>query len=195
MAVSGPWFCDSCGHPIEKPEDGMVQWLHHYVDGRPSGRDLRIVHHLTKSPIGGARGCYPDERAENRKDGSSLSDWHLYHTLGPDGLVRLLSLLEEGEFPAPEVNRVIMRLFVPGYEQARRYADRAIAGGVLEPEYAGRILLPKPDTSDQRQHTAVGELDRRRTIRCSRPGQSLRLSYAPRGRPRRLSFVFGKEHR
>ena len=31
----------------------------------------------------------------------------------------------------------------------------------------------------------------RRTNRCSRPGQALRLSFVPRGSPRRLSGVFG----
>ena len=127
MSVTGPWFCDTCGKPIAEPKDGMVQWLRRNVDGRMTGRDLRIVHHLTKSPVQGAHGCYANKQGEYLKDGSILADVHVHEILTPDGLERLLSLIKEGELPAPEVNRIIMRLFVPNYERLHRRADRAIS--------------------------------------------------------------------
>jgi len=133
MDVTGPWICDTCGESIEKPENGRVEWLTKYDGNHPAGRDLRIVHHVTRSPLGGSKGCYPDEHAENVKDGSVVTSFPLDDALGPDGLVRLLTILEDSELPAPVVNRVIMRLFIPGYEQARPYFKRAVAEGVVEP--------------------------------------------------------------
>ena len=114
----GPWYCDTCGEIIDGAENGMLQWLTHSDGDRHVGRDLRIVHHFSASPLGGANGCYPDERHELKADRSTLSDHPLEKVLGPDGLVILLSLIEDGKLPAREVNRVIMRLFVPGYERA-----------------------------------------------------------------------------
>jgi hypothetical protein len=52
--------------------------------------------------------------------------------LGADGLVKLLWLIEDEVLPAPEVNKVIMRLFVPGYELARRYFHKAVSTGLVE---------------------------------------------------------------
>ena len=51
---------------------------------------------------------------------------------GPDGLVRLLAEVETGELPMADAHRVVMRLLVPCYEQARPYFDRAVAEGVVE---------------------------------------------------------------
>lgn len=129
MEETGPWTCDTCGDAITKPQDGMVQWLTRLNEGRRVSRNLRIVHHMTASPHKGAGGCYPDERAESRVDGSSLSDMHLKQALGHNGLIRLLQMHEEEGFSASEINQVILRLFVPGHEKARLYADRAITHG------------------------------------------------------------------
>lgn len=128
----GPWYCDTCGEIIDGAENGMLQWLTHSDADRRVGRDLRIVHHFPASPRGGTNGCYPDEHHELKVDRSTLSDHHLESVLGPDGLVILLSLIEDGELPAREVNRVIMRLFVPGYERARRYFQKAVSTGVVD---------------------------------------------------------------
>jgi hypothetical protein len=87
---------------------------------------------MKASPLRRPHGCYPDETRELASDGSTVSDEHLDWMLGWDGLVKLLALTEEGEFPANVVNRIIMRLFVPGYEQARRYFEKAIDIGVVD---------------------------------------------------------------
>ena len=86
---------------------------------------------MSASPLGRPDGCYPNERDELAADRSTLSDEHLDRMLGSNGLVRLLAMVEDGVFPATEVNRVIMRLFVPGYEQARRYFRKALNTGVV----------------------------------------------------------------
>ena len=130
----GPWNCDQCGQLIAKPEHGLLQWLTRSKDSRYAGRDLRIVHVNHASPFGLTNGCGPDPREEYARDGSGISDVPLHWMLEPDGLVRLLSFVEEGEFPANEVNRIIMRLFVPGYEKARPYFQKAIDAGIVDPE-------------------------------------------------------------
>ncbi len=130
----GPWRCDQCGQVIAKPEHGLLQWLIRSKDGHGTGRDLRIVHVNHASPLGLPNGCGPDEREEFSRDGAGLSDVPLHWMLEPDGLVRLLSFVEEGEFSANEVNRIIMRLLVPGYETARPYFQKAIDAGIVELE-------------------------------------------------------------
>ena len=131
----GPWCCDRCGQVIAKPEHGLLQWLTRSKDGHCAGRDLRIVHINHASPLGLPNGCGPDQSEEFARDGSGLSDVPLHWMLEPDGLVRLLAFVEEGEFPAKEVNRVIMRLFVPGYEKARPYFQKAIDAGIVDLEH------------------------------------------------------------
>lgn len=128
----GPWYCDKCGQVIDEANRGMLQWLKRMDGHRRLGRDLRIVHHSAASPLGTRNGCYPNQQQELARDRSTLSDYHLDRMLEWDGLVKLLALVEDGEFPASEVNRVVMRLFVPGYEQARRYFRKAIDTGVVD---------------------------------------------------------------
>ena len=130
----GPWCCDRCGQVIAKPEHGLLQWLTRSKDGHSAGRDLRIVHVNHASPLGLPNGCGPDVREEFARDGSGLSDVPLHWMLNSDGLVRLLAFVEEGEFPANDVNRIIMRLLVPGYEKARPYFQKAIDAGIVDLE-------------------------------------------------------------
>ena len=128
----GPWRCDKCGEVINEPKDGMLQWLARVDGDRQRGRDLGIVHHMTASPLGAPNGCYPDQQQERASDGSMLADDHLDRMLGWDGLVILLAMIEDGTFSANEVNRIIMRLFVPGYEEARPYFQKALDTGIVQ---------------------------------------------------------------
>ena len=128
----GPWYCDKCGQVIDQADKGMLQWLTRMDGYRRVGRDLRIVHHMTASPLGRPNGCYPNEDRERAVNGSTLSDYRLDLVLGWDGLVTLLALAVDGQFPATEVNRIIMRLFVPGYELARPYFRKAVATGLVD---------------------------------------------------------------
>jgi hypothetical protein len=128
----GPWACDKCGEIIEKAEDGVFQYLARGIDDRRVGRDPVIVHHFTKSPLSGRYRCYHDEAAERQKDGSIFADLSLARFVGPDGLVTLLSLLEDNILTPQELNPIIMRLHVPGYEQARFYFGIAVSTGFVD---------------------------------------------------------------
>ena len=139
--MTGPWRCDTCWNPIEPPRDWVVQWHKRSVGGRIEGRDLGIVHHMAAGPLGGPDGCHPEGVHGPAGTGFSLAGHRLDGMIGPDGLVRLLALAVSGEVPAPKVHRVIMRLFVPNYEQARWYfeeaLDAAIASGVQRARATG----------------------------------------------------------
>jgi hypothetical protein len=87
---------------------------------------------MTTSPLGAPNRCYPNDKHELDTDGSIISDMFIDRSQGPDGLVRLLSMIEDGLIPANQVTRIIMRLFVPGYEQAKPYFQRAIDTGVVQ---------------------------------------------------------------
>jgi hypothetical protein len=130
--MTGPWICDTCGELIENPEDGVLQYLARTGEAGMQGRDPIIVHHATKSPRVGRSGCYHNQDLEFRKDKSVLSDMTLDRLTGLDGLVRLLTLSECNQLPSPELNRIIMRLHVPGYEQARRYFDAALNADIVD---------------------------------------------------------------
>lgn len=62
-----------------------------------------------------------------------VEDLPLNSFAGPDGLMMLLRLLEEGRLPKGEVIEMIKRLHIPGYERARHYFAEAIAAGAFEP--------------------------------------------------------------
>lgn len=130
------WVCDTCGQTIAKGIDGYVQWITLEVDGETKGRDLTIVHHVPASPRKSKNrpyGCQFDEKAELAKDEGIVSDSDLPSFLGPDGLMRLLIMLTEGELPPKTILEVIKRLHIPGYERVRLHFRRAIAEGLFEP--------------------------------------------------------------
>jgi hypothetical protein len=132
MKADITWICDTCGELIEEKGKGWVEWLVIRKDkaDKPQGRGLRLVHHGSASPHGR---CQYDGSVEYRRDGGLLHDVPLQDFLGPDGLMRLLSLLAKGELPKDEVLEMIKRLHIPGYEHARKHFRRAIAEGVFEP--------------------------------------------------------------
>jgi len=68
------------------------------------------------------------------KGEGSVFDMPLGALLGPDGLMYLLALIDAGSVATDEVLDMIKRLHIPGYEQARRYFDRAIDKELIRPE-------------------------------------------------------------
>jgi len=134
MKETSTWLCDTCGEPIERVEDGWVEWiLVTESDDRCRGRDLRLVHHVPAGPRGGVHGCQFDGDAERDRDGGAVRDLALCHFLGPDGLMYLLSFIAEGQLPVTEVLEMVKRLHVPGYEHARPYFEGAICAEVFVP--------------------------------------------------------------
>ncbi len=127
------WICDSCGERIGDVEDGWVEWLKRRESDELKARGLRVVHRRPASPRGANAGCQYDQDAEFSRDESTVSDSALQFFLGTDGLIQLLSFIDEGSLPKDEVLEMIKRLHVPGYEQARFHFVAAISDGAFEP--------------------------------------------------------------
>jgi len=118
------WTCDTCGEDIVRVQDGLIEWL----SGRNTkGHGLRLVHSHGAGPNANHReGCQYAGGLELQE--LPLEDF--VGAKGADGLMYLLSLLEQGEAQQEEVLELIRRLYVPGYEQVRLYLEAATAEGV-----------------------------------------------------------------
>jgi hypothetical protein len=131
------WICDTCGEKIKSPEEGLIEWYSCNDENgiRRSGK-IRLVHLLSASPLRKIemfrKGCVFDMHKDIMTVEGFVSNQPLAGFLGADGLMRLLSLLAEGEFPVVEVVEMIKRLHVPGYEIARNYFQKAVSEGVID---------------------------------------------------------------
>jgi len=147
------WICDTCGEKIISPDKGMIEWYSREdEDGIRRSSKLRLVHQLSASPLRKMnmfrKGCAFDLHENTMNVEGFVSNEPLSAFLGPDGLMRLLSLIAGGEFPVVEVLKMIKRLHVPGYEIARDYFRTAISEGVIESASSG-------DFYEQRHINAV----------------------------------------
>ena len=130
------WICDTCGQKITSPEKGLIEWYSFKDDdGVRRSRNLRLVHDKSASPLKNLKrnGCAFDTLRGIIMPESEIGNHPLTKYLGPDGLMFLLSLMDEGEFPVAEVQKMIKRLHIPGYESARDYFRMAISEGVIKP--------------------------------------------------------------
>jgi len=135
MEPTTKWICDVCGKEIESPEDGWLEWVEYesQEDGRTRGRDVRVVHHTkSKQEKLEGRTCQFDQDA-TRRDGGLVCDGPLGWFLGPDGLMRLLSMMEDDRLPVRDVIEVTRRLHMPGYEKARFHFSEAVSARVVDP--------------------------------------------------------------
>ncbi|RYU93808.1 hypothetical protein [Emticicia agri] len=123
------WTCDTCGQPIKRIKDGWIEWLSK-ADSL-EGYGLRLVHHKSASPLATSHGCYYDEEKTIREENAFVANSAVDYYLGADGLVNLLELMHGDLLPKNEVIEMIMRLHVPGYEQARKYIETAMAEGII----------------------------------------------------------------
>ncbi len=136
MAMDMGLTCDTCGERITSPEQGLIEW---YISADEHGirrfGNLRLVHVKSASPLTRIRlkrkGCSFDLREEFFVPEGTVESRALSEFLGPDGLMRLLSFIGNGDFPVAEVLKMIKRLNVPGYETARHYLRRAISEGAI----------------------------------------------------------------
>jgi hypothetical protein len=126
------FVCDTCGEVIESPDEGYIEW----VDDKKAV-NFNIVHHSLHSPLKPSRSCYQHENAYGRSD-TALRDF-----LGAHGIVEMLSFIDVGDYhqrdyrgptasDLREWTEVARRLFIPHYEEARLYWDRARADGFFE---------------------------------------------------------------
>ena len=124
MELTRRWTCDSCFMPIESVEDGWVEWQYHVDRNEYREGSLRLVHHKLS--------CKYDHRAVFAETEHIIQDLPLEYFVGADGLMQLLRLSRDG-LPQTEVEEMIKRLHIPGYERARHYFKEAIAAGAFEP--------------------------------------------------------------
>lgn len=128
------WICDTCFEWIGCAEQGSLEWTYTQQNGSGTvGREIKIVHHVKASQLKG--GCSLLEGRENSESVLYSASIHLDQLVGQyafDGLVRLLQFTEENQFPPQTINIIIMRLFVPGYEDARRFLRRAADDEVID---------------------------------------------------------------
>jgi len=126
------WKCDTCGRLIRPDDPGWVEWIaYEDENGKVRGRDLRLVHN-NASLKHGTHGCQFDQRKEFRKDHGTPKDDSLEEFLGPDGLMRLIAMIRHKELPTQDVLTMMMRLHIPGYEQARDYLEGAFQEGIID---------------------------------------------------------------
>ena len=112
------WICDTCGEPIEKVEDGWVEWLHKSDNGIYIDKGLRLVHHKPASPLKTNGGCQYKEQ-ESFKDGFTVGDLPLKYFLNDGGLMLLLEKFVSTTLPKEEIIELIKRLHIKDYEKAR----------------------------------------------------------------------------
>ena len=117
------FICDECGSLIVKSEDGWLEWFDDY---ETAVKGFRIVHHSSVSPKGENGGdCYYPRKAK-------VSDGHLTHYMGIDGLAFLLSKFDRDLEDPKELAEIIRRLHIPHYEEARLFFDRAYKDGLID---------------------------------------------------------------
>jgi len=117
------FICDECGDVIEKVDDGWLEW---FDDTKNPIHGFRIVHVSGASPRFKKGGnCYYPES-------SALSDNHLEHFTGIDGLAWLLSLFDRNLGDPRELAEIIRRIHILYYEEARQYLERAYNHGFID---------------------------------------------------------------
>jgi hypothetical protein len=126
MNQTNYWICDKCGRKIDNVNDGWVEWLTPTTDNFPERNNfgIRIVH---------STDClYTDRECDNHK--AIPGDARLKDFTGADGLMDLLRFISDDAFKdKEEVLEIIKRIHIPGYEEARKHIDAAIAYGAYEP--------------------------------------------------------------
>jgi hypothetical protein len=119
------WICDSCGQIIEKSEDGWWEYLDDFKTNAILG--FRIVHHQ--------KSCMYDERPIAHED-LLLGDLPLNQIIDSGGFGHMLHWLELSETKKLECTIVIngyievmRRLYLPYWEEARQYWEKALKDG------------------------------------------------------------------
>ncbi len=119
------FICDECGELIKKPKDGWWEYIHDTETELVSG--FRIVHY------GGP--CYYSVPALKRQN-KMVGDMHLEHMLDSGAFGHMLHWLELSEtkkikehFNISEFTEIMRRLYLPYWEEARQYWERAFSDG------------------------------------------------------------------
>jgi hypothetical protein len=115
------WRCASCDQLITSIDDGWVEWL-----ALENGRDaailsgMRLIHRRGLRAKKGKSAFHCDSRKQLRNQAGIVEGLALEYFVGPKGLLLLLSLVEDGEFPREDIVELARRVQVPGYELSRK---------------------------------------------------------------------------
>jgi len=142
-SIRSGWRCDSCGELVSDLQAGWVEWLAaEDTEGKPKVSGSRLVHHRNTSPRWRKPcGCQYNPRDEFRKNRSIVEGLALDRFAGPDGLMLLLSMILEREFPAQELIELTKRVQIPGYEAVHEVVHDAVSERVITPSIAPGFYL------------------------------------------------------
>ena len=124
LAPTCRFVCDRCGVPISVVSTAWGQWYTgRSTDPARTSRNwgFSIVHghvHAAQCTL-------------VTHDGPTVGDCQLDFLSSADGLAYLLEFFVDREVDPEELSRFIMRLFIPGYEQAHRHIPAATAKGII----------------------------------------------------------------
>lgn len=125
LTSTSGFLCDLCGEPIFRPCEAWGQW-YTQRPSTPNGKvrnwNFSIVHGEAHSPT-----CTIQQTVHQ-----SIGDVSLDFLLSADGLTYLLEFFVERDVEQEDLCRFLLRLFVPGYEQAHRYIGAALAECLYE---------------------------------------------------------------
>ena len=128
------FICDECQGVIEKIDDGWVEWFN--GDENPL-HGFRIVHgSKASSRFKKGGNCYYPES-------SNASGLQLKVFTGSDGLALLLSFFGRKLSDPNEFAEIIRRIYIPHYEEARHYLEKAYTSGIIDDKVYGQADLKK----------------------------------------------------
>ena len=125
LAPTCRFICDRCGGEIEDVSTAWGQWYgcdSEAREGVERSWNFSIVHGEAHSP----------QCTLVTPRGLRVGDCSISFLQSADGFAYLLEFFVSREVDPAELSCFLMRLFVPGYEQAHRYISAAIADDVLE---------------------------------------------------------------
>lgn len=112
-----------------------MEWVATEGTGQRSKvRGLRLVHRRSASLTGRKPyRCQYDAREEFKKNRGIVEGLPLDRFTGSDGLMLLLSMLAEREFPMEQLIELTKRVQIPGYEAVYELVHDAVNEGVVAP--------------------------------------------------------------
>ena len=142
-SIRSGWRCDRCGEIVSDLQAGWVEWLAaEGAEGKSRVRGLRLVHRRNTSPRKReSYGCQYNPRDEFRRNRGIVEGLALDRFAGPDGLMLLLSMIAEREFPTQELIELAKRVQIPGYEAAHELVYDAVTEGVIVPSISSGFCL------------------------------------------------------
>jgi hypothetical protein len=145
------FICDWCKGEIEDASTAWGQWYVDVSDIRPDVQrcwGFSIVHGE----------AHPPRCTLVTSAGQAVGDYPLSFLQTADGFTYLLEFFVSRDVDADELCRFLMRLFVPGYENAFRYVSQALSEGLYELR-GNRVFLTQSEIQQIVDARAEGRLE------------------------------------